>query len=104
MASFNEDKLDSFLRKNTPPPPGAPLGEKQRIWRAIEAEAGRGSFSWRSFFSLPAFRLTAVPALIALVVVGIALEKKRARDAHVEKVLSAALAWQVESLEDDSGF
>lgn len=99
MADLDEKKLDAFLKKNSPPPPSAPLGEKARIWRAIEGEAA--PFSWRSFFLQPAFRLAAVPALVLLLLGGIALEKKRARDAHVERVLAAALAWQAEDVDEE---
>lgn len=104
MADFDDHSLDAFLKKNAPAVPAAPPWEKARIWRAIEAQEGRAFFSWRAFFLQPAFRLAAVPALVAVLVAGVALGKKRARDAHVERVLAAALAYQVESLEDDGLF
>jgi hypothetical protein len=92
-----QNKIDLFLKKNAPEAPAAPFGEKQRIWRAIEAEANQGAW-WK--FSFAQFRI-AVPALAALAIVAsVSLHHKHKRDLEVERILSTALAYQIEELEE----
>jgi hypothetical protein len=105
--SDRDDQLDAFLKKNAPRAPAPPSGEKQRIWREIErssAPAAEAAWSWRELLALPSLRL-ALPALAVLVVVLGGLHARKARhDAEVDRVLSAALAYQLEDSGDSSIF
>jgi hypothetical protein len=101
--SNRDDKLDAFLKKNAPRAPAPPVDEKQRIQRAIEA-AEAPAFSWRDWLALPQLRI-ALPALAALaIVLGGLHAKKVRRDAEVDRVLSAALAYQLEDDGDEPSF
>lgn len=103
--SDRDDKLDAFLRKNVPRAPGAPLGEKERIWRAIEASEASTAWSWRdwrSFLAMPQLRI-AVPALAIIVLVLGSLEVKKVRhDREVDRVLAAALSYQLNDNSSDN--
>ncbi|MGZ3653616.1 MAG: hypothetical protein ACXVB9_06750 [Bdellovibrionota bacterium] len=101
--SDHDDKLDEFLKKNSARVPEPPPGEMQRIWRAIEAQQ-TPAWHWRDLFSLPQIRV-ALPALAVLVVIlGTMHAKKVRHDQEVERVLAAALSFQMEDAGEDSPF
>ncbi len=89
----NTNRFDAFLKRNAPPVPPAPRGEKQRIWAEIERIE---SPWWARLISLPQIRVALPLAMALVVVLFVVQQKKLRRDRHIEQVLSSALAYQME--------
>jgi hypothetical protein len=98
----HDDKLDRFLKKTVAAPPPAPIGEKQRIWRAIEAEQPQTAW-WRSLsIRLPELRFIFPLASALVLTLVIMAHQKHKHEAAGDRALAAALDYQIEELEDSN--
>lgn len=88
---MSDERFDQFLREHAPEIPPAKLGERERIWRAIESLPLRGLAWW--WVAVP------IAALAALVLVKIPSD----RDREITRILTAAIAYEAEG-DPDSGF
>lgn len=103
MSEDGGQSLESFLKRHAPTAPPAPYREKQRIWRAIESQQSLG---WK-FNVFAALNLRwALPAAAALALVAtFFFYKKRVNDWETDRILTAALGYHIEELnEQDSPF
>ena len=98
----HNDGFDEFLKKNAPTPPPSPLGEKQRIWRAIEGETSQVSWWAALDLSRTHFRFALSFASVALVAIVFIFHRGRVRDERIERVLELTLAYQISELEDSN--
>lgn len=104
---IDDKKLDQFLKRNASAVPPAPLGEKERIWRAIEAEASQAPF-WKTWlrhlhFGLPELRVALPVAAAFALTLTVLIAQKLRKDAETDKILAAALAYQIEEIEGQEG-
>ncbi len=105
MSDNDFKKLDQFLKKNAASPPAAPLGEKERIWRAIEEEAAAGSAPWWRKFSLrlPDLRIALPVAAACAITITVLVGQQQKKNAETDRILAVALAYQLEELSEEPG-
>lgn len=96
----DDRKFDAFLKRNAPAAPPAKIGEKERLWRAIETAGAARPSLWKRWL-VPVGALAAA-ASVALVMT--IQSRPSARDREVEQILKAAIAYDLDAEETQQLF